>query len=692
MPASFNLSHLSLSQIDRVKPFPEGVATVWLLSTLGGASNLSSHAKSNVNGVASVSSAVKKRDIINVSIPETCMIIQSNEMQIPLRYVSNLLYGVAICYSRKTDYVLSDLTSLLTQLQKKIYNSQGAADQKKSAKLNQKVISATILGGNGDSGLLSDDPLFDITHIAEFEQMLGMVPREGISEAVTIRKQDYLKELTNPNIFEKSSHAEGIDSLERLNHSITLDDIPIDVDFNLDIDEMVSRAGTATDFSLSSQAAENNIDFDVNFGNQEFTLNFDDNEFQTNENSVQAGPTAASNVRLGLPEEERIDEETSSKDEHEDVGPALKKFKSGRIPSKAATIPKLIQYDERTGLSTELLRSNHNDYCELMDLKRKVAVNRLNLTSWQQIMDLKTQPEYMRTCWDFILNRENDASDTGYVQHVAAYNNDSIERGRKQSNSNSNSERSSSNVPSEEMGRKMVLARDDSFSNNNDDLLLNLDQIEEELEEDFSRATSTHQQEFIQMNLELPPSSFGRTHTRTGTFSDTFRTNSSTSRERDAIDVLYHRTGRNTRNNFINHGKSSTTDASGLHSNSFAKNDSLATHLPFHVALDYQARKFYDYIKERSLFVGKTTRSNPPFEKKLLFEDIVPSISSTETDSNNHGKGDEAPTISKKIAANAFLSLLNLASRELVCIKECLEHEAGDKFRVMQGEEIVLYV
>ncbi|GAV49966.1 hypothetical protein ZYGR_0S00990 [Zygosaccharomyces rouxii] len=700
MSASINFSNFSLNQIDRGGQFPEGVATVWLLSTLGNSTTRGSNARAVSSSTISNTSSVKKKDIINVSIPDTCMIIQSNEMQLPLRYVSNLLYGVTICYNRKTEYVLSDLTSLLTQLQKRIYGGQGGTGQKKYSKSNSKVINNTILNfdeNDGGNGLLSDDPLFDISQIGDFEQMLGTVPRDNISEAITIRKQDYLRELTNWNAFEKPAHLEQSSSLEHWNRSMTLDDIPIDVDFNLDIEDVMSQQGTVTGSSVDSNALRNGNDLNVNFDNQDFTLNFEEDEDEANQGDIQGGPRAEPNIPLGLPEEEEEDkEETPFETEHRENGPPLKKFKKGNAPDTAATTIRLIQFDERTGLSTEVLKSNHNNYCESMDGRRRREESKSNLNSWQQVMDLEKQPEFLQKCWNFVLNDKGE-TDLTFVHGRVGFDSASIERGRNHSRSNSTSQRSSSNVPSEEMGRRMVVSRDNSVDyNTNENLLLNLDQINEELEDDSSRDTSTHPHDFMQVNLELPPSSFGRTYTRTGTGNDTFSGSSSTSGERDAIDVLYQRTKGSTHKRRT-HRESSNTFESRELSEIPPVYDHDFTRLPFQVVLDYQARKFYDYIRERSLFVGKTTRSNPPFKRKLLFEDIVPSKLTTDGDDadvdnyNLDEQSEERPTISKRIAASAFLSLLNLASKELIDIREYQDQDADDGFKVMKGDDIVVY-
>lgn len=690
-----NLSNFSLSQVQKDKHFEEGVATVWLLSSLGGLSSLDSRKKSELRGAtASAPSIVKKKDIINVSIPDTCTIIQKNEMQLPLRYISNLLYGVAVCYSRKTEYVLSDLTSLLTQLQKKIYGGRGVTSQRNQPKSNQNLLLTTILSPNGSdeggSGLLDDDPKFDITHVPNFDQVLGMTPKEKYSGAITIRKQDYLKELTNSNIFEKISQNEGTDSLEHLNRSISLDSIPYDVDFNLDIDDVVSQQGTVTDNITHTHSAGNNDNYSVNLNNQEFTLNFDDEDAETQEGNFSSEAIAAINVPLGLPNE---DENYNDflEDEYDESGPALKKFKKGNIYRSANIIPKMIQYDEKTGLSTEILRLNHNNYCDIMDSKRKVTDRGLSFTSWRQILNLEQQPAFMQKCWGIIVNG-NEISSLGFSSNKSDYNSNSIERGRKWSSSDSNSERSSSNVPSEELGRKMSFDREESFDYNNDNLLLNLEQIGEDSEEDSSRSTSAHQHDFMQMNLDLPPSSFGRTYTRNDTFSDTMRAASVSTGERDAVDILYQSTKRGTHKRTHTQKSPNIVGTSELSENSLLQDTPVSAQPSFQVMLDQQARKFYEYIKERSLIVGKSTRSNPPFRKKILFEDIVPSKISTDVDDVEPVRSGETSRISKKIAANAFLSLLSLASKELIDIGGYHEKETVDHFRIMKSDDIVLYV
>lgn len=699
MSASINFSHLSLNQNDRNNEFSEGVATVWLLSTLGSSTNRGTNARNNASSLNSNTSSVKKKDIINVSIPDTCMVIQNNEMQLPLRYVSNLLYGVTVCYNRKTEYVLNDLTALLIQLQRRIYTGQSTTGQKKYSKNEQRIMNTTILTSNendSNNGLLSDDPLFDISQVADFEQMLGMAPKENMSEAATIRKQDYLRELTNSNVFERQAYLKGSDSLDHLNRSITLDDIPIDVDFNLEIDDVMSQQGTVRSSNTGANTPnDHSNDLNLNFENQEFTLNFEDEESDVNQSIVGGEHTAQPNAPLGLPEQEEDNQDESFVDEHDEDGPTQKKFKKGDIFNGAANAPQLIQFDERTGLSTEVLKNNHNNYCRIMESRRKPGEHRSSLKTWKQIMDLDKQPQFVQNSWNFVLN-PNDGISLRSLNGNDGFESSSFERGRKRSGSNSNSEKSSSNVPSEEMGRRMMVSREDSVDfNASDNLLLNLDQINEELQENSSRDTSAHPHDFMQMNLDLPPSSFGRTYTRAGSGTETFGSTSSANGENDAIDILYQRT-KGTANKRGYHKGTSNSFGSHELSEIPSHDEHEFAHPPFQIVLDYQARKFYEYIKERALFVGKTTRSNPPFRKKLLLEDIVPSQLSSDrsddTDGDQNESNKDRPIINKRIAANAFLSLLNLASKELIDIREYQDQNAEDGHsKVMKGDDIVIY-
>ena len=70
-----------------------GVATVWLVATLGSKSTLK---------------RVSRKAILDVDVAKACDTIVQPEAPMALRLQSNLLYGVARVYSQQCGYVLSD--------------------------------------------------------------------------------------------------------------------------------------------------------------------------------------------------------------------------------------------------------------------------------------------------------------------------------------------------------------------------------------------------------------------------------------------------------------------------------------------------------------------------------------------------------------------------------------------------------
>lgn len=95
-----------------------------------------------------------------------------------------------------------------------------------------------------------DDPLYDITKVPALE-FLNTTLQDNVSfieEAKSIRRQDYINELSNSNRFELHGDMTNSDAQSNLGsnvrNSFPLDEIPVDVDFNLDLDDIVSHQGT----------------------------------------------------------------------------------------------------------------------------------------------------------------------------------------------------------------------------------------------------------------------------------------------------------------------------------------------------------------------------------------------------------------------------------------------------------------
>lgn len=122
-----------------------GLSTAWLLATLG---SKTSYRK------------VVRKDIIQISIPDTCNTIQDPGAEIPLRISSNLLYGVSLMYKQKVDYFLSDVSLIRTRLQKELFLNSliGRKYLLKSETDGKGQIGPTNLGQG--QVLLREDPFF----------------------------------------------------------------------------------------------------------------------------------------------------------------------------------------------------------------------------------------------------------------------------------------------------------------------------------------------------------------------------------------------------------------------------------------------------------------------------------------------------------------------------------------------------
>lgn len=648
------LAHYTNNNQVVASPAYKGVTTVWLLSTLG---STRQHTISSSEG-NSFNSILKKKDIINVSIPNTCEVIRKNNLDLPLRYVSNLMYGVAVCYHRKTEYVLSDLTNLLAQLQRKFCVS--TAMRKKNDNKSKHV--ATIFDAketDATTGLLNDDPSFDINQVNSFAALLEPTEDQGISEAMIIRRQDYLNELTNANDYDDLRNSKS--SSAYLRRPITLDDVPIDVDFNFDLDDTISQQGTSCHSKTSSGRSDSDIE--MNFRDQDFKLNFDENAKMLPDET---------GIDLGV--DQCDEEEASFEDEDTNATnrlPPLKKV----VTSKNNICYQLIQIDERTGLSTETLRNNHNAYCDIMDSRnrKKRKISHTAGSGWQELMCLDDSTYFVQNCWTLLFCAPEETDLTLLNSKSSISGSFSIERGRKRSRS-LQSERPSSSVSSAELGRRAALSGEISLEPAHA-LLLNLEQIEEELGEH----STTSQSDLMNINLDLPPSSFGRVATRDSGASSELKAPSSNSRDLDVVDELYSQVRGFKRSN----DKQQTGTPVSADSGPFGSDPGQAT-----VILDSHTRRFYDYIRERSSYVGKKTWSHPTFKKKLLFEDIVPSSLTNESNSES---SERVKVTDKKIAASAFLSLLNLASRSLINVEEFHQEDDTSRFELMKPDDIVVY-
>ncbi|CUM46926.1 uncharacterized protein AC631_01974 [Debaryomyces fabryi] len=141
---NINSSNVLISKVS----VDTGLSTAWLLATLG--------SKTTYRRLV-------RKDILSISIPQTCDIIGNPQSAIPLRLSSNLLYGVSLMYKQKIDYFLSDVSLIKTKLQKEIFLNTLTNKQ------NFTVININHLqydnfkARDQNQIFLKEDPFFDVS-------------------------------------------------------------------------------------------------------------------------------------------------------------------------------------------------------------------------------------------------------------------------------------------------------------------------------------------------------------------------------------------------------------------------------------------------------------------------------------------------------------------------------------------------
>ena len=688
----------------------ENVTTIWLLSTLG--NPRSAVGQSSVVSVGST--VVKKRDILGVSIPSTCNAIQKNETRLPLRQISNLLYGVILCYNKKTEYVLSDLTAILMQLSRQKQHRFAASRKHRNARVlngsTENQLEGLNMHANIEELLLEDDPTFDVHYMADCSvfdlEALGDA-KASHEDALVIRRQDYMNELSNSERTDNSKMMPNSTSGYRSLIS-TIEEIPIDIDFNLDIDELEGQHGTtASSGSLLGEHSPANLDR-LDDANTTFT-NLDLEIGDNNNDNLITSEERYNNADNGVQAADDGPENKSNP--HRKPGEMGGLSKKARV-SKATDQQILgrIKCDERIGIQTSTLRFTNENYGQLMQQKsgRQVSHPGRN-RGWKdsflgkdsQIGGVSTPIPILTKAWNFLFdilsNYEEGVEEVGFLDDRSA------ERGRQRHRTSSGSwSHGTESIRSEEQGRRQRYLRDsidifgmdennqnESFNNNNSNtanMLLHLDQIDEELEGantlgELNRYYQSEpmevpsSQDFLRVDLRLPPSSFDKSDSLPRAFSKR-----NTEEVEDVIDTLRSRAPQRSYSGFGNRTNIPSVDNVRNESASEAATSDILGNK----VLDHQSMKFYDYIKEKALFLGVETQSDYPFQRTLFFEDLLPGGSS-----NN-----EPPPISRRVVAGAFLTVLNLASKGMLAIKEDgeAEQQPATKFSTLTGRDIVLCV
>ncbi|KAK8174622.1 Rec8 like protein-domain-containing protein [Phyllosticta citribraziliensis] len=110
-----------------------GVATVWLVATLGSRSSLKK---------------VNRKAILDVNVPKACETILAPEAPMALRLQSNLLYGVTRVYLQQCTYVLADCQNAQNSIRASLHVIRAAALDPEAGR------------SRPDQLLLEDDPSF----------------------------------------------------------------------------------------------------------------------------------------------------------------------------------------------------------------------------------------------------------------------------------------------------------------------------------------------------------------------------------------------------------------------------------------------------------------------------------------------------------------------------------------------------
>ncbi|CCH60325.1 hypothetical protein TBLA_0C05290 [Henningerozyma blattae CBS 6284] len=775
----------------------DGVTITWLLATLGGKNNSNMRSfKYNTNSndnnstgsnnhignqirVSKMPNNIKKKDIIKVCIPKICEVIENTNKELSLKYVSNLMYGVTICYDKKTEFLLDDLNNMTSQLNRltnsvRFFHSKGnhtgltrskniirrlprpnngvVTDRSifenytENATLNNAPPPSSNNVNANNTGIFNDDPKFNINYIFDITSILR--EDNGNIDASLIKRTDLLNELTNSNnadtlstttatanvtsrslenkndrLLDLKYHSNNsIHGSLSLNNPLMVDDIPFDIDFDLDVNEFGSQHGTSKS-DTNSKTSDSSFVADYG-GNFDINVNIEESEKIAD----------LSNMNLELEENESENTKIPNDISLVTGESELNRERNNRVKRNSkrnlnVMHIKYITFDEKTNYSTDRLRSNFESYNSIM-IEKNMLRDRINCQTNHMhnklvklIENISFESSVMQECYTSLFNKSLQRQVLPKLnisfkrkKEFLDQETESIERGRKRLRPFGLSSRSSS-LSSQEKGRRLDLSKR-NISFENDDLveydadgglndennsrneLLNLEQIDEELESNYNRdsirnnsgswnSSRNAERDLMRIDLNIPPSSFGRQHSRAES--------ANLGSEMDVIEELQAKTEQRGEKYIIENKLLDEVEEE--HSTHEITNEtpcvegkeSVESQEKVDVGstiLDQQSRKFYEYINSRAEIMGRNTFSNPPFERKLLFEDIIPSTLSEED------AEEKVISVSHKIAANAFLSLLNLVSRGLVDLQEYENSEIKSEtnFNALNGDDIIVFI
>lgn len=190
-----------------------GVATVWLLATIG---CKSSHRK-------------LRQDVIKTAIPETCARIGTS--QLPLRMSSNLMYGVTLLYKQKVDYCYSEATATRTRLYR---------DFALQARATETLVPSATPYKRDHQAFLEEDPFFDVAHglMQPFDETCSALPSRASGGNDALQEDLYADASTVQ--FEFDEDGMMVDVGSHSTHNVVDSDLDF-LDVNNSINQSVQR-------------------------------------------------------------------------------------------------------------------------------------------------------------------------------------------------------------------------------------------------------------------------------------------------------------------------------------------------------------------------------------------------------------------------------------------------------------------
>ncbi|KAF3901614.1 hypothetical protein ABW21_db0205391 [Orbilia brochopaga] len=140
-----------------------GVATIWLVATIGPKSSLSKK--------------IHKKEILEVNLAKACRTIVQSENPLALRLQSNLLFGVSRVFSEQYSYLFTDVSNAHLKINRDI------------AQLDTEKIDLVVSRIRPEALILQDDPAF-VPHLAFLTLDVPGLPEDQLHAATQYSFED----------------------------------------------------------------------------------------------------------------------------------------------------------------------------------------------------------------------------------------------------------------------------------------------------------------------------------------------------------------------------------------------------------------------------------------------------------------------------------------------------------------------